>query len=731
MNNQLENFFSMRVVYSWQVDCFFFRACFISGSFSRETLLNVPSFDFTNRNKGQSTYQLLTHIHTYIQMSIHAQRNGSSAQFNGVNQRPTAKRSPSILVTDARSDKVKGARAPFAGQNYKKQQQLEQQRQQQQQQQNHRGNYNFQQSQHLNALQQRFKNKFTDISVDKLLSNSSDIPSGQLRFRHPPNFNRQRYGSTGSSSSSPPPPPIRSPYSQQDHRRNIRSIPKLSSSLPSRTSKTSQKLVLIPEEQRHGSPPLTSSISTSKATQETNVNAELQAQMTRSRAELMPKEKRAEEFSRMTAYFICEEFNLSEVAKFLRKNHEVKPRLYDEALYVPYALPLLPGNEGVRVKSNNTAKLLAKNKYMENMINKNEQTTHLYEYYSGFETPEDANNYSMDPEFENVDGNTPFEPSEPQFFAPPEDEEEVVEEIDQNQSSVASNKRNDKGSGNNAKSKATTTTTTNTTSTNTNTTTTTTTSTSSSSSSSSSSIHSQSDVSKHHAEMFVFDFGVVVFWNFSEIHEKNILADLAFSDESLLINPIDEQDIETEEFHYEYDRQLLRPRIYNDMITLRSADHLIKLTMSYAIAQSTKLELFESRMVNVLHSISKLPKKLALTGSLGLKQHQVMKKSGKLFKLRVDVNLSGSILDTPGFFWSSEPALHPLYNAVREYLEIDQRVQVLNNRCKVFLEFIDIIHDSLNEKNTNRITWMIIVIIFLSLFVSLFELFLGSSKLVT
>ena len=123
------------------------------------------------------------------------------------------------------------------------------------------------------------------------MSNSSDIPSGQLRFRHPPNFNRQRYGSTGSSSSSPPPPPIRSPYSQQDHRRNIRSIPKLSLSLPSRTSKTSQKLVLIPEEQRHGSPPLTSSISTSKATQETNVNAELQAQMTRSRAELMPKEK--------------------------------------------------------------------------------------------------------------------------------------------------------------------------------------------------------------------------------------------------------------------------------------------------------------------------------------------------------------------------------------------------------------------------------------------------------
>lgn len=85
----------------------------------------------------------------------------------------------------------------------------------------------------------------------------------------------------------------------------------------------------------------------------------------------------------------------------------------------------------------------------------------------------------------------------------------------------------------------------------------------------------------------------------------------------MLINPIDEQDIETEEFHYEYDHQILRPRIYNDMITLRSADHLIKLTMSYAIAQLTKLELFETRIVKTLHVISKLPKNLPFQEKLG------------------------------------------------------------------------------------------------------------------
>lgn len=100
------------------------------------------------------------------------------------------------------------------------------------------------------------------------------------------------------------------------------------------------------------------------------------------------------------------------------------------------------------------------------MINKNEQKTHLYEYYSGVETPEDANNYSMDPEFENVDSNTPFEPSEPQYFAPPL---ETSRASGDNGSS--SSKKNDTGS----------------------------------------TSASVQDVSKHHAEMFVFVFGVNCF----------------------------------------------------------------------------------------------------------------------------------------------------------------------------------------------------------------------------
>ncbi|CUM64154.1 uncharacterized protein PRCAT00001746001 [Priceomyces carsonii] len=620
----------------------------------------------------------------------------SSSPQPQFSQRPTAKRSPSILVTDTRSSSSKGARAPFAGHKFKKQQQL------------------LLSSTHHSrqpSFQARFgsrSNKYTDISVDKLLSNSSDIPSGQSRL--PPLLNRFGRRSPpdaqGYNGSNIEPEGRINGTGAPFWRKNIRNIPNLSQPLPSRTSKTSQKLVLIPEQhQRLGSP--VPHIPPQYSSQAVPFNPDLQSQIQRSRAELMSKEEREYEFCRMTAYFICEQFNIKAVSEFLKKNHEVNPRVYDEVLYIPYALPLLPGADGYRIKSNNSAKLLPNKRYMEKMINKSEQADHLYEYYSGFETPEDANNYSMDPELENFDNNSPFDPSEPQFFAPPiarrggtelnlesngehtSQETKSTLETPKDELKIKKDQIKDslKTHGN----------------------------------------ESLSELSKHHAEMFIFKYGVVVFWNFSEIHEKNILADLAFAShdpEPLLINPIDEQDIETEEFHFEYDSDIYRPRIYNDMITLRSGDHLIKLTMSHAIAQLTKLSLFESRMVNILQLISKLPKKLALTGKLGLKRHQLIKKSGKLFKLRVDVNLSSSILDTPDFFWSFEPALHPLYTAVREYLEIDQRVQVLNDRCKVFLEFLDVISDSMNELNTNRITWMIIIIIFMNLSVSVFEFIL-------
>jgi uncharacterized Rmd1/YagE family protein len=58
---------------------------------------------------------------------------------------------------------------------------------------------------------------------------------------------------------------------------------------------------------------------------------------------------------------------------------------------------------------------------------------------------------------------------------------------------------------------------------------------------------------------------------------------------------------------------------------------------------------------------------------------------------------------------------------MEEYLELSSRVQVLNDRCEVLFDLLDILSDSIAESNMGRITWIIIALILLSVLVTSLE----------
>lgn len=92
-------------------------------------------------------------------------------------------------------------------------------------------------------------------------------------------------------------------------------------------------------------------------------------------------------------------------------------------------------------------------------------------------------------------------------------------------------------------------------------------------------------------------------------------------------------------------------------------------------------------MVLAAPSVTALPKQLADSGELKLRRGEALKLTGRLFKLRRDVNLVSNVLDTPELFWS-EASLKGLYDATKEYFEIEPRVQVLNERLGVASDLV-------------------------------------------
>ncbi|KAL6713980.1 Sad1-interacting factor 3 [Lecanora helva] len=442
--------------------------------------------------------------------------------------------------------------------------------------------------------------------------------------------------------------------------------------MPARSTKVSEKLVLLPETEAEEETEEKADYDEDNEAAPTQDDEEALrrtgGRKGKSYAERLPKARRAEKLARVTAYCTAQAYKLKSTAAFLKEKHGAKTKLYDDCLYVVYHLPLLPGGGGYRIRSSPVLKSPGGKAVLDEEIERSEQR----DYGEGYFEEDGGESFGVKG---NEDGNEPRRESEEEPTVNGYSPEERIPQ-DEPTSSPPNEIVN----------------------------------------------------AFKFAEMFVFSYGVVVFWNFTERQEKDVLADLTFSESETNITLVSgaqrEEDFETEEFHFEYSPETPRPRVFNDMITLRSGDHMIKLAMSHAIAQSTKLSFFEQRMANQMIEAQHVPKRLALTGKLGLKREEVVRILGALFKSRVDVNLSSNMLDVPNFFWDSEPTLHPLYYAVREYLEIKPRIQVLNERCRVFLDLAEILSDSIADNKMSHLTWIIIALIILSILVTCSEVFL-------
>ena len=507
------------------------------------------------------------------------------------------------------------------------------------------------------------------ITVDSVLQYASDIPSMQQRFpQKAPSLHRTKSGRPAAP------------------RLAGRTIPP---HVPARSTKVSEKLVLLPE----------TTVTDSEIEEKADFGEDNELAPERddeeqirtaggrrgkTYAERLPKARRAEKLARVTAYCTAQSYRLKATATFLRDQLGARTKLYDDCLYVVFHLPLLPGTGGYRVRSSPVLKNPGGKAVLDEEIERSERRDYGDRFFE-----EDGERFSIRGADDNGNGHS-------------------------NPDSQPNERR------------------------------------SSTHSTSSSSPSRMSPDALSFAEMYIFTYGVAVFWNFTAAQEKDVLADLTFHSTSTdtpvaapsttsipkhfplaLSTSQNPADFETEEFHFEYDASISRPRVFNDMITLRSGDHMIKLTISHAIAQSTKLSSFEQQMANQMAEAQHVPRRLALTGTLGMTRHQVLRILGAMYRSRVDVNLSSNVLDTPSFFWESEPLLHPLYTAVREYLEIGPRVKVLNERCRVFLDLAEILSDSIADTKMSTLTWIIIALIGVSILVTCSEVFLRFGLLST
>ncbi|KAL1881402.1 hypothetical protein VTK73DRAFT_4162 [Phialemonium thermophilum] len=214
------------------------------------------------------------------------------------------------------------------------------------------------------------------------------------------------------------------------------------------------------------------------------------------------------------------------------------------------------------------------------------------------------------------------------------------------------------------------------------------------------------DIEVHTPEVFLFEYGVVVIWGMTLVQEQKFLKEIS----KFEIEKLAPDDVETEYFNFYYTREY-QARIYNDFIALRDKNnYMTKLAISHALAQSVKTSLFEELIASTIDACKDIPTQIALTGKIALSRSQINMQIGELFILRISIHLNGSILDTPELFWV-EPQLEPVYQAVRSYLEMDQRVGLLTERLDVIADLLAVLKDQLSHGHGEKLEWIVIILI--------------------
>lgn len=106
--------------------------------------------------------------------------------------------------------------------------------------------------------------------------------------------------------------------------------------------------------------------------------------------------------------------------------------------------------------------------------------------------------------------------------------------------------------------------------------------------------------------------------------------------------------------------------------------------------------LFEDLVDNTIEFTKEIPSEIAQTGRINMTRKEINMQIGELFILRINIHLQGSVLDAPELMWS-EPQLDPVYQAVRSYLEMDQRVGLLTERLDVIADLLQVLKDQLSH----------------------------------
>lgn len=222
-------------------------------------------------------------------------------------------------------------------------------------------------------------------------------------------------------------------------------------------------------------------------------------------------------------------------------------------------------------------------------------------------------------------------------------------------------------------------------------------------------------------EVFVFSFGAVVFWNFVDAkQEEEWMATylLCRLDVCGVLHNVAAAEEASDEIAFVYgDASSFRM----DVVVLFTRDSGEKLAVSFALAKSSLLSIYEWRLQRTIERNSHIPEELAKNGKIAMTREEISQEIGQIFLVKHGINLDSSLVDTPEEFWEDDQ-FESIYQQAMKYFEISKRLELVNNRLSMLQDLHVVLIEAVENHHAVYLEWIIILLIVVEVLLDLFHL---------
>eukprot|EP00515_Schizochytrium_aggregatum_P012410 CAMPEP_0202081014 /NCGR_PEP_ID=MMETSP0964-20121228/11844_1 /ASSEMBLY_ACC=CAM_ASM_000500 /TAXON_ID=4773 /ORGANISM="Schizochytrium aggregatum, Strain ATCC28209" /LENGTH=629 /DNA_ID=CAMNT_0048648519 /DNA_START=79 /DNA_END=1968 /DNA_ORIENTATION=- len=207
-------------------------------------------------------------------------------------------------------------------------------------------------------------------------------------------------------------------------------------------------------------------------------------------------------------------------------------------------------------------------------------------------------------------------------------------------------------------------------------------------------------------EVFLFGFGGIVFWNWDgpDSEQRFVRSLRPFARRHYEAEAAESA---SDDLEYYYGK---KSSVRHDTVELASNDPIERLAYSFAIAQSSLLSVYEFRLDQIIERNEHIPVTLARYGKIHMSQEEISKEIGLLFMERNMINLESDIITTPEIFWENDE-WEPIYKRMCNYMEHDERHDILNKRLDCVRELLDVLSSQVENQHASKLEWIIIWLI--------------------